>query len=472
MIFRDLSEDRRAPARDLRACVRGSVYEPGDTGYDEQRATWSGAFPSSPALVVDALTPADVANAVLIARRHDLPLGVQSTGHGTVVPCDGGVLIKTSSMAEVLVDAERRTVRVGGGAVWQDVIEAAAPFGLAPVMGSHASVGVAGYTLGGGVGLLSRRFGYGADNLLRAEVVTADGRVVHASADRNPDLFWALRGAGANFGVVTSMEIRLHPVAYLFGGRALFPIGRAEHAIARFRDLAAVLPRELALSMVLLRESPDPDVPGPVLEVRGAYFGDADDGVRALLPIWRAGGTPLRDGFRSMPYARQGEIGATPPLAFELFADLPDALIGRAIDEVTRPVGAEAIDIRLWGGAMADVGLDAGPVGHRDVPFSMTINGGAESADALRPYATGGSFLNSTGDQTRTRTAYTAADYAKLRGLKRVYDPDNVFGRNHNIPPAESGPARGRADVGWPRRAAAGHDRLNSPAMNSGARGS
>jgi hypothetical protein len=139
-----------------------------------------------------------------------------------------------------------------------------------------------------------------------------------------------------------------------------------------------------------------------------------------------------------MPYAQQGEIGATPPRQFELFADLPDALIGRAIDEVTRPVGADAIEIRQWGGAIANAGPDAGPVGHREVPFSMTIDGGAESADALRPYATGGSFLNFLGDQSRTPAAYTAENYARLRSLKRVYDADNVFGLTHNIPPAPS----------------------------------
>jgi FAD/FMN-containing dehydrogenase len=426
-------------ARELRACLRGPVHEPGDEHYDAQRAPLSPAIDPRPAVVAEALTPADVQNAVLIARQHNLRFAVQGTGHGTQVACDDGLLVRTSHMAEVLVDPDRRVARVGAGARWSQVIEAAAPFGLAPVTGSHATVGVAGFTLGGGVGWLSRRYGFAADSLLRAEVVTADGRLVQASADRHPDLFWALRGAGANFGAVTSMEIRLHPVARVYAGVALFPLARAEHAVARFRDLAAAAPHELSASMVLMRESTDPRVSGPVLGVRGCYAGDADDAVRALLPLWRAAGTPLADDFRSMTYAQTEAIGATAPRHFELFADLPDALIAGVVDAVTRPVGADAIEIRHWGGAMAEAGPAAGPVGHRDVPFSMTVDGSADSVAVLHPYATGGSFLNFLGDQSRTRAAYADPDYARLRELKRAYDPDNVFGLTHNIAPSGAG---------------------------------
>ena len=423
--------------RELRACFRGPVHAPGDEHYDAQRAAFSPAIDAHPAVVAEALTPADVQNAVLIARQHDLRLAVQGTGHGTQVACDGALLLRTPRMAEVLVDPDRRIARIGAGARWSQVMEAAAPFGLAPITGSHATVGAAGYTLGGGVGWLSRRYGFAADSLLRAEVVSADGCLLHASADRHPDLFWALRGAGANFGVVTSMEIRLHPVARVYAGTALFPLAHARHAIARFRDLAAALPHELSVSMTLVRESSDPRASGPALLVRGCYAGDADDAVRALLPLWRAAGTPIADEFRSMTYAQTESIGATAPRQFELFADLPDALIASAVDAVTRPLGADAIEVRHWSGAIADAGPDAGPVGHRDVPFSMTIDGTADSLAALLPYATGGSFLNFLGDQARTPSAYTEADYARLRELKRAYDPHNVFGLTHNIPPAD-----------------------------------
>src|SRR3954454_7554107 len=325
-------------ARELRACSRGPVHEPGSAAYDVERATYSGALDSRPALIAEALSAADVQNAVLIAQGRSLPFAVQSTGHGTLSGCDGGVLVKTGRMAEVLVDPARRVARVGAGATMGQVIQAAAPFGLAPVAGSHGSVGVVGFTLGGGMGPLSRQFGYGADNLLRAEVVLADGTLVHASADRNPDLFWALRGAGANFGVVTSVEIRLHPVAGVFAGTVTFPIARAAQALARFRDLSAVLPRELGIAMSLVRSAAG----SPALVVRACYSGDPDDAVRALLPLYRAAGTPLADELRSMPYAHAGEaLGGIPPRHFELCADLPDALIDAAVDSVRRPLGAE-----------------------------------------------------------------------------------------------------------------------------------
>ena len=428
-------------ARELRACFRGPVHEPGSAAYDAGRATFGGGLDSRPAVVAEALTPADVQNAVLIARRYGRPFAVQSTGHGTRVACDGGLLVKTGRMADVLVDPERRVARVGAGATAGQLIAAAAPFGLAPVTGSHASVGVAGFTLGGGVGPLSRRFGFAADSLLRAEVVLADGRLLHASAERHPDLFWALRGAGANFGVVTSMDVRLHPAGRAFAGRALFPIERAEHALARFRDLAPGLPHELSASLALGRSG---------LELRACYTGDVDDGVRALLPLWRAAGTPLTDGLRTLPYAQVGEaVGSTPPRAFELLDDLPDALIAAAADAVRRPLGADEVEVRLWGGAMASPGPGAGPVGHRRVPFSMTVDGGPDAVVSLRPYATGGSFLNFLGDQSRTADAYTEADWERLQLLKREWDPDNVFGRTHNIAPAAVGaPALRRSGYG------------------------
>src|SRR4051794_9282578 len=398
---RNAATARHDAARELSGCFRGRVHDPGAAAYDAEPATFGGLLDSHPALVAEALTPADVQNALLIARGRGLGVAVQSTGHGTKTACDGGLLLKTGRMAEVLVDPSRRVARVGAGATMGQVIQAAAPFGLAPVAGSHASVGVAGFTLGGGVGPLSRRFGYGADSLRRAEVVLADGRLVQAGADRNPDLFWALRGAGANFGVVTSMEIRLHPVARMFAGTALFPIQHAADALARFRDLAAVVPRELAVSLALLRSAADRGVSGPALAIRAGYAGEPEDAVRALLPLWKAAGTPLVDELRSMPYASAGAaIGGTPPRQFELFADLPDALLEATVDAVRRPLGAEAIEVRLWGGAPADAGEGTGPVGHRDVPFSMTVDGSAADIASLRPYATGGSFLNFLGNQS------------------------------------------------------------------------
>src|SRR5919197_2279655 len=205
--------DITTAARRLERALHGKLHLPGDRAYDELRRPLDPAIDPRPAMVVEASRAADVRAALEIARDHDLPFAVQATGHGTRVPSDGGILVKTAAMATVLVDPDRRIARVGAGAVWGDVVAAAAPFGLAPLAGSSPSVGVAGYTLGGGVGWLARKHGFAADSLIRAEVVTADGAIVTASADDHADLFWALRGGGGNFGVATGLEIRLHPVA-------------------------------------------------------------------------------------------------------------------------------------------------------------------------------------------------------------------------------------------------------------------
>ncbi|URM98674.1 FAD-binding oxidoreductase [Actinomadura madurae] len=375
-------------------------------------------------LVVEATGPADVRAAVLASRELGVPLTVQATGHGTVVPPDEGLLLKTSRMSRVLVDPSRRVARAGAGARWSDVIAAAAPLGLSPLSGSHASVGVTGFTLGGGVGWLSRRYGFAADHLLRAEIVTADGRHLTADAAHHADLFWALRGGSGNFGVVTSLEFRLQPVSAVYAGVALYPAERAAAVLTRFRDEADLRPDALSVSIALA----DHPAHGRVVAVRGVYAGSAADGARALRSLRNAAGPPLEDTFRTMPYAETESLGGTPPHHFHLYADLPDALI-----DAIAASDAAGIEVKHWGGAMARPGADAGPVGHRDVPFSLTIDG---SDAALAPYATGGSFLNFLHDTSRTASAYTPENLRQLREVKRAYDPQNVFHRNHNIQPA------------------------------------
>jgi FAD/FMN-containing dehydrogenase len=382
-----------------------------------------------------------------------VPVAVQATGHGNYVPADGALLIRTSRMAGVLIDPDRRIARVGPGTRWSEVIDAAAPLGLAPLSGSSPDVGVAGYTLGGGLGWLSRRHGFAADSLLRAGLVTADGRLVTASRDRHPDLFWALRGGGGNFGVVTSLEFRLYPAATVYAGIAYFPWERAADTLARYREWSALEPAALTTAVILVAEPPDPAVPGPALAIRALYLGTADDARRALRPLWDAAGPPARDEMREMRFAQTRSIPAVAPRNFELAGRLPDPLIGdliRAVD-LAGQTGTAAVEVRHWGGAMAHAGPDAGPVGHRDVPFSVIVNGPPEAAAPVRSYATGGSFLNFLHDPDRTPTAYTPADYRRLRDVKRAWDPDNVFGLGHNIPPAaqeERSAAGGRAAAG------------------------
>ena len=364
-------------------------------------------------LIVEAVTPADIRGAVLTARARGLRVAVRATGHGTLAdPSPDTLLIDTSRMRSVLVDPHRQTARVGPGATWGDVIEAAAPFGLAPVSGTNATVGVTGFTFGGGHGFLSRKYGLAADNLIRADVVTADGELLIAREDSRSGLFWALRGAGGNFGVATALEVRLHPVREVFGGSAGFDRGLAPHVLAHFRDYK--MPEALNVSVVI---TPD------AVTLRGVYAGAADEAWRALAPLFVA--EPLTDTFRAMPYAETGTIGGTAPRRFELLHDVPvDAILRTA--EI-----ADAIEVKRWGGAIA---RGASPAGHRQVPFSVTVDG--EDIGPLAPHVTGGSFLNFPKDPSRTRDAYTAADHARLLELKRAYDPDNVFGAGHALAPA------------------------------------
>ena len=427
----EVSVVHRTATNELRATFGGPVRTPGDDGYDAARATWAGDLEQRPAIVAEALDARDMRAAVIAACTHDIPLAVQGAGHGTYVPSDG-LLLKTGRVDRVQIDVERRIARVDAGASWGQVIAAAAPFGLVPPSGTHASVGVAGYTLGGGVGWLSRKHGFAADNLALVELVTAEGRAIAVSAEQAPELFWALRGAGRNFGVVTALEIRLAPCPTFYAGSAVFPLERAGELLAAFRDLAPRDPRELTTTVVLSRRSG----PEPVVGLRSVYLGEADAGERALRRLLDAGGSPLSAAFGQVRYSETEALGTTPPHRFELFAELPDPLIAAAVERVADPdSGVVEIELRHWGGETARTD-GTGPVGHRAVPFSMTIAGSPAAAGPLAAYATGGSFLNFLQDATLTQHAYTPSDFARLRGLKRRYDPGNVFGRTHNIAPA------------------------------------
>jgi FAD/FMN-containing dehydrogenase len=378
----------------------------------------------NPAMVVEATRPADARRAVRAARERDLPLAVWATGHGTHEPPYDAVVLDTSAMAAVLVDPDRRVARVGAGATSGAVLAAAAPFGLAPLSGSSPGVGVAGYTLGGGVGWLSRKHGFAADSLLRADVVLADGRTVTASADRLPELFWALRGGGGSFGIVTAMELRLHPVAEVYAGTSYFAYDRARETLARYREWIADAPDELSTAVLLTPRG---------LAIRAMYAGSASDAERHLRPLRETAGPALAEGFETTRFA-DAEIGGTRPEQFELFDELTDAVISTLVE-----AGAHAtVEVRHWGGAMARPAPTAGPVGHRTVPLSVAVDTRLpEVAAKLRVHAHGGSFLNFLKDTSRTARAYTHADYRRLRDVKRTYDPENVFRAGHNVPPAD-----------------------------------
>ncbi|WP_205698024.1 FAD-binding oxidoreductase [Conexibacter sp. SYSU D00693] len=428
-------------AGQIRRHARGRVALPSDDAYTALCTTWTGASDQRPALVVEAMCAADVQTAVRAAREHGLRLVTQATGHGTHARVEGALLLRTTAMREVLVDPDRRTARVGPGATWGDVLTAAAPLGLAPVSGTHASVGVGGYTLHGGVGQLARRFGLGADNLLRADVVTADGALVSAGPGEHAHLHWALRGGGGSFGVVTGLEVRLHRVSRVVAGTAYFPIAHAADLLLRFRDWIEDAGDELSATVVLHRSSPDPRIDGPVVAVRGLHLGTPARARRALTPLWQTGGgAPLVDGWRPVPYARAAMQSGVSPRQFELVRDLPHGLVAALVDAIAAPDGpGNAIEVRHWGGAMGHAG---GPTGHRDVPFSLTVDADPGSTPALAAYATGGAFRNFLSDTTRTADAYTPADFRRLREVKRTYDPDCVFDTGHDLRPAAQAPRR------------------------------
>ncbi|MGH3713910.1 MAG: FAD-binding oxidoreductase [Micromonosporaceae bacterium] len=416
----------------LRRALPGAVHVPGDEPYEQQRPAYRGA----PAIVVEAQCAADVQTAVRVAREHELPLTVQSTGHGTLVPPEGGILLRTSPMAQVLVDPDRRIAYVGPGARWSEVIAAAEPFGLAPLSGDTPSVGVVGYTLGGGLSWLSRRYGFAADSLLKAELVTADGRLVVADQHRNADLFWALRGGSGNFGVITALEFKLYRVPQVYGGTAVFGIERAADALSFLEHHGDVLPDELSVSMVVTRHAPE--VNGPALVLRVVYAGRKKDAQAALEPLYHAAGSPAVESLRTMRYSDVASIGGTAPRGFAMFESMSPALIRQLVDAVREPdSGVNALEVKHWGGAIAHPAHPApGPVSHRDVPYVMKLDASPEAIDALTAEATGGSFLNFLHDTSRTHTAYTPDNHRRLREVKARYDPDNFFHRNHNIPPS------------------------------------
>jgi FAD/FMN-containing dehydrogenase len=440
----------------LRDAVDGPVFLPGDDGYDEVRLPWQRKFDPRPVLVAEPTGSEGVRSVVGAAREHDLPFGVQGTGHGSVRPADGGVLLRTSRMSDVEIDPAGAVARVAGGAVWRDVIEAAAPHGLGTLSGTSADVSVAGYTLGGGAGWLSRMHGYAADSVLSAELVTADGEVVTAGADENPDLFWALRGGSGNFGVVTELEFRLYPVGEVYSGMAVYDAERAADMLLFYREWALSEPDESNTSLTVMQLPPTPMVPEElrgrrVVLLRAFYAGPADAAERALAPLRDTGGTAVMDALRPMTFAEAAtQLPAPPPMVMEMHTDMLDSVPDEVVAAVVEADPATGIEVRHWGGAMARPEREAGPLGHRDAPFSITASrqvpdramaGAARAAvdsvaAKVKPYATGWSFLNFLGDPSKTALAYTPEDYERLTEVKAAYDPDNFFSANHNIPPA------------------------------------
>jgi FAD/FMN-containing dehydrogenase len=450
----------------LRQTLRGTVCLPAEAGYDEARTIWNAMIDRRPGVVVRARGAADIMRAVNFARNHGVLLAVRAGGHniaGNAV-CEGGLLLDLSLMRGVWVDVVRRTARVEPGATLGDFDKEAQTFGLATPLGINSTTGVAGLTLGGGFGWLSRKFGLAVDNLISADMVAADGKLVQASATENPDLFWALRGGGGNFGVVSSFEFRLHPVGpMVLSGLIVHPFARARELLAGYREFASRAPDELAVWVVLRQAPPLPFLPAEVhgkeiLVFAVCYTGDEIDGKRALEPL-RALGEPIGDVIGMQPYAAWQTAfdplltpGAYNYWKSHNFMELSDGLLDSLVSYAARlPTPECEIFIGQLGGATSRVAVDATAYPHRNARFVMNAHTRwREPADEQRsidwarqlfaetaPHATGGVYINFMPEDEvdRVSNAY-GANYGRLVALKAKHDPDNLFRLNQNVRPS------------------------------------
>jgi FAD/FMN-containing dehydrogenase len=448
--------------------VRGPVLAAGDPGYDEARSIWNALIDRRPALIVQCSGAADVVDAVNFAREEGLTLSIKAGGHnvaGNAVN-DGGIVIDLSQMRGVHVDPESRTVRVQGGATLGDVDRETQLFGLAVPLGVVSETGVAGLTLHGGAGHLRRKHGLSIDNLLSVDIVTADGQFRKASATENEDLFWAVRGAGSNFGVVTSFEFQAHPVGPMVMVAAVFyPFSEAPKVLPAWRDFMATAPEELSSLAICWNLPPAPPFPPelhgePVVAVAAAYCGTVDEGEKVVQPL-RELAEPLVDASGPWPWlGLQSGFDALFPKGelrywkSRAVSDLSDEAIGEVVELAGRKP-TPLTDIVIWhhGGAMSRVGETETSYGGRAAPFLVTaeanwtdpaqndeaIAWAREVWDTMDRFSTGGVYLNFPGlgeeNEALARAGY-GENYERLQALKAEYDPDNLFRMNINIPPA------------------------------------
>jgi FAD/FMN-containing dehydrogenase len=463
----DIADLTPTQLEELEAQVEGPLLRAGDEGWDDAVLIWNGMVARFPALVLQPVSAHDVAAAVRFAREHGVLLGIKGGGHniaGTSI-AERGLMLDMSRMRDVSVDPDARLAHVGPGCLLKDVDRATQEHGLATVLGFVSEVGVAGLTLGGGLGYLARRFGWTVDNLEEVEIVTADGEIRIANRDQHADLFWAIRGAGANLGVVTRFTFRLHEVGpTVYGGLIAWPFDRADEILRAYRTITSEAPRELTVWMVLLHAPPMPFVPE---EWHGrkscamvvCYSGEIDEAEEALAPI-RALGDPVVDVLQEWPYVQQQSFldegepkGAHYYWKTEYVAELTDGLLAAVRDSFAEcPIPDAMVGFLQLDGALNERDEDDGAVGNRDARFAMGVNGmweaGEPNADAfqqwvrdgwarVRPFSTGRTYINfqaaDEGDE-RIRAAY-GGNFDRLLEVKQKYDPDNLFRANRNIRP-------------------------------------
>jgi FAD/FMN-containing dehydrogenase len=448
----------------FREVFSGEIVLPGGPGYDRARAVWNATADRHPAMVARCTGVADVVAALRFAREQELEVAVRGGGHSYpgFSTCDGGIVVDLSPMRGVQVDPDRRVARAGGGALLAELDGAAQAFGLACPNGQVSHTGVAGLTLGGGLGHLMRKHGLTVDNLLSVDLVTADGRLVHASQQEHPELFWGLRGAGANFGVATSFEFRLHPVGPVVAGMMVFPAERAHEVAAAFTAWAGTAPDEVTASMgygVAPAEPPfPPDLAGrPFVAVGATHAGSPADAERDLRPLRGLG--PVADTFEPLPYLDLQRAnddyyawGKRNYWKGLLLEGVPAEAVDALLDELAKAPGPSCgFGVKTLGGAVARVPEDAMAYSGRGAALWLLTEAvwldpagdGAHFAWAraamrrLRGYATTVNYVNDLGEPVpgATRAAYGEAKYERLVALKRAWDPDNIFHRNQNIRP-------------------------------------
>src|SRR5215469_4140515 len=444
----------------LRAAIAGQVFIPGEAGYDQARQAWNLAVDQRPAVVVEAGSAADVAQAVRFARAHGIRIAPQGTGHGAgpLEPLDGAMLLRTTRMRKVRIDPAARTARAEAGAVWPDVTVPAAQRGLAALAGSSTTVGVTGYTLGGGIGWLARRYGLAANSVTAAELVTPDGDLVRADADREPDLFWAVRGGGG-IGVVTALEMRLYPVRDLYAGSLFFPIQRAAEVLHAWQAWTDTVPDEVSSQGRLVRLPPQ--LPEPLrgrafVKVEAAYLGDAGTGAELTQPLRRLG--PELDTFATIPPPALGQLHMDPdqPVPFQGVGPFLSGFPAAAIDALVGLAGPDAdtllasVEVGHLGGALARPAPGGGAQPSIDANYLLVPVGGAPAPDlaaevhaqaravknALGPWHAGYDYYNFAETPAPASAVLPPASYRRLQKIKAACDPDQVIISTHPAWPA------------------------------------
>ena len=450
----------------LKSKLRGQALQPGDAGYDEARSIWNAMIDRRPGLIVQSAGAADVMHTVAFARDNGLLLSVRAGGHniGGLAICEGGITLDLSAMKSVRIDPTALRAYVEPGATLGDFDHEAQAFGLATPLGINSTTGVAGLTLGGGFGWISRKYGLSVDNLVGAQVVTADGKQVRASASEHADLFWAIRGGGGNFGVVTLFEFALHPVGpEVFGGLIVYPLSQASTVLQALRDRFAGMPDELTVWAVMRLAPPLPFLPPethgkPIVALAICYIGPVADGPQLAEPL-RKLGTPYGEHVGPMPFTAWQQAfdplltpGARNYWKSHNFAGLDDGLITLLTDYINKlPSPHTEIFIGSLGGQTNRVAVDATAYPSRDANFVMNVHGrwtdpadddaciawSREVFQAAAPYAQGSVYVNflTQEEGDRVGAAY-GPNYARLADVKRRYDPDNLFRHNQNIKPA------------------------------------